>query len=121
MLPRLALQIWGKGRSGCLWDRPRVVSEPLERHCGEVLCDQVLQLSHPWATVLSHPAGVACTLLVLGDFSLRGTGIRKGKHGDIFPEAKEGKKTVPFAFSPQRMEILLRTGLSWTKYKLILN
>lgn len=62
---------------------------------------------------------VACTLLVLGDFSLWGTGIRKGKHGDIslgarkpVLEEKEGKKTVTFAFNPQRMEILLRTGLS---------
>ena len=62
---------------------------------------------------------LACTPLVLWTFCLQEPDVVKNTHTDLFEwgrkqtfEKKEENKTVPLAFSPQRLEILLRTGLS---------
>lgn len=57
--------------------------------------------------------------LVLWTFCLQEPDVVKSTHTDLFGWArkhvfdkKEENKTVPLAFNPQRLEILLRTGLS---------
>ena len=57
--------------------------------------------------------------LVLWTFCLQEPDVVKNTHTDLFGWArkhafgkKEENRTVPLAFNPQRLEILLRTGLS---------
>lgn len=58
-------------------------------------------------------------------FVARGPSVVKDEHIALAWWArkplKRRKKTVPLAFSPQSMEVLLRTGLSWTKNQFIFN
>lgn len=79
----------------------------------------MLRLPHPGVLSEAARGCLACTPLVLWTFCLQEPDIVKNTHTDLFEwarkqtfEKKEENKTVPLAFSPQRLEILLRTGLS---------
>lgn len=79
----------------------------------------MLRLSHPGVLSEAARGCLACTPLVLWTFCLQEPDVVKNTHTDLFEwgrkqtfEKKEENKTVPLAFSPQRLEILLRTGLS---------